>query len=137
MYSRLKSSIQCKIIESSSRFVFCRNLKKRSKNQHKSIKAEQKCNVTTSAEECRDITLRVTTTAEECRYVMAMLRHRMKETEHRNSESQHQLSNVATLVEGIITEEEELQHQSNVVTSNFRVPTSAKQWRDIRIRLQH
>ena len=89
--------------------MFCRNLKKRIKNQRKCIQDERKCNVVTPAEECRDITLEVKTTAEECRNIMAMSRHwksnvatseeqcrdigramsrhRMKEAKHRNSES--------------------------------------------------
>ena len=82
IYLRLKSSFQCKIIESSPRFVFYRNLKKIRKNQQKRRKDEQKCNVATLAEAYHDITFRVTTTIEECCDIMAM--------------SRHQTSNVAT-----------------------------------------
>ena len=99
IYSRLKSSFQCKIIEPSPRFVFCMNLKKLRKNQQKRRKDEKKCNVATLVEAYHDIPFRVTTKIEECCDIMAM--------------SRHQTSNVATSDE-------------KSITSKFKVATSAK-----------
>ena len=65
-------------LESSPRFIFCRNLKKRTKTNRKAKKGEQKCNVATSVEKCCNITLRVQTKVEQCCDIMAELRHRMK-----------------------------------------------------------
>ena len=70
VYFRLKSLIECKIMEFSPRFMFCRNLKKISR---KSTKTEKKngskgSNVMTSYAECHASYSNVTTSS----------RHRLK-----------------------------------------------------------
>ena len=57
VYLRLKISIQYEIMESSPRFMFCRNLKKKKKK--KTAMCSKSSNVATSSDQCRDIMWRV------------------------------------------------------------------------------
>ena len=62
VYFKLKSSVKCKIMELSPRFMFCRKLRKRSiiqqKKKHKSTLCKKRVNVVTSYFQCSDTVIR-------------------------------------------------------------------------------